>query len=374
MLFLTGKLTWTKFHQLLFIYLLICILFFGMSNNRLVISSSQLEKLNTKLEESMDDCHPHLQNFSTSTTWSYIEENFKTACKIVGNCHKLLASIKFDLESFSLSKFNSTHVEKDEELICAIHRALERFYIVLGQCNSSDFLGRIHKEFIAALAGPGENKLTLRYNLLPAELNDLIEIEFPEFAEFCNSMSEPASPVKTSVAFHSARSPRDHSRKAAIQARMMSPSKKIPSSAASSPSPVKRRTSKNYIVPQDDDTDTDEETPEVSFSPGKSSKTSDTKVNSGKSVCTTTPKVQFISDLIVSSNIEKQDSLKLYDDLVMELQPALSSKWTPKFEPFQKVVEFYSHPQQVSLFNSCAKLNKHSMPVTGEPAVSELNF
>ena len=83
-----------------------------MSNNRLVISSSQLEKLNTKLGESMDDCHPHLQNFSTSTTWSYIEENFKTACKIVGNCHKLLASIKFDLESFSLSKFNSTHVER----------------------------------------------------------------------------------------------------------------------------------------------------------------------------------------------------------------------------------------------------------------------
>ena len=71
---------------------------------------------------------------------------------------------------------------------------------------------------------------------------------------------------------------------------------------------------------QDDDTDTDEETPEVSFSPGnsKSSKPSDTKVNSAKSVCTTTPKVQFISDLIVSSNIEKQDSLKLYDDLVME--------------------------------------------------------
>ena len=97
-------------------------------------------------------------------------------------------------------------------------------------------------------------------------------------------------------------------------------------------------------------------------------------MNSAKSVCTTTPKVQFISDLIVSSNTEKQDSLKLYDDLVMELQPALSSKWTPKFEPFQKVVEFYSHPQQVSLFNSCAKLNKHSMPVTGEPAVSELNF
>ena len=62
--FLTGKLTWTKFHQLLFIYLLICILFFGMSNNRLVISSSQLEKLHTKSEESMDDCHPHLQKFS----------------------------------------------------------------------------------------------------------------------------------------------------------------------------------------------------------------------------------------------------------------------------------------------------------------------
>ena len=166
MLFLTGKLTWTKFHQLLFIYLLICILFFGMSNNRLVISSSQLEKLNTKLEESMDDCHPHLQNFSTSTTWSYIEENFKTACKIVGNCHNLLASIKFDLESFSLSKFNSTHVEKNDELICGIHRALERFYFVLGQCNSSDFLGRIHKEFIAALAGPGENKLTLQSEMI----------------------------------------------------------------------------------------------------------------------------------------------------------------------------------------------------------------
>ena len=46
--------------RFLFIYLLICILIFGMSNNHLVISFSQLEKLNTKLEESMDDYHPHL--------------------------------------------------------------------------------------------------------------------------------------------------------------------------------------------------------------------------------------------------------------------------------------------------------------------------
>jgi len=64
----------------------------------------------------------------------------------------------------------------------------------------------------------------------------------------------------------------------------------------------------------------------------------------------------------------------LYDDMVMCLDGIFAAQWNAKFEPEQKVIDFYKHPQQTALLKSCAKVNKHSMPLTGEPAVSTVLF
>ena len=64
----------------------------------------------------------------------------------------------------------------------------------------------------------------------------------------------------------------------------------------------------------------------------------------------------------------------LYDDMVLGLDGIFAAQWNAKFEPEQKVIDFYKHPQQTALLKSCAKVNKHSMPLTGEPAVSTVLF
>ena len=64
----------------------------------------------------------------------------------------------------------------------------------------------------------------------------------------------------------------------------------------------------------------------------------------------------------------------LYDDMIVGFDVIFAAKLNAKFEPVQKVINFYEHPQQTALLKNCAKVNKHSMPVTGEPAVSTVNF
>ena len=112
----------------------------------------------------------------------------------------------------------------------------------------------------------------LRYKLLPNELANFIEEEFPEFAEFLNTLSENcevSSPDKVKTAtLNNCRSPRDHSAKATLKARLLSPSKCVPSSA--SPSPVRQHQNFNSFVVPVDEPDSDDETEQneaVSFSP-----------------------------------------------------------------------------------------------------------
>ena len=64
----------------------------------------------------------------------------------------------------------------------------------------------------------------------------------------------------------------------------------------------------------------------------------------------------------------------LYDNMVVELDAIFVTKWSSKFEPVQKLIDFYEHPQQTALLKSCAKMNKHSMALTGEGAVSTVTL
>ena len=341
-----------------------------------MIYSSKIAELNRKHAEDMNEFSPGMQEYSTSSIWNYVEENFKTACKIVGNCQKLIGTMMVDLERFLGSDFCPTKLKGSKQLLLLVQKGLDKFYKLLGQSNNPDYLDRCHKEFVAALAGPGENNLMLRYNLLPNELFNFIQEEFPDFAEFVSTVSEDcevSSPGKGKPAtLNNCRSPRDHSAKAALKARLRSPSKCIPSSA--SPSPIKKRPNrKSFVLPVDesDSEDETEQKEEVSFSPTPAAHSPTVE----EIPSLTTPTIQVITDLIEQEQIsEKTDLLMLYDDMVLGLDGIFAAQWNAKFEPVQKVIDFYKHPQQTALLKSCAKVNKHSMPLTGEPAVSTVLF
>ena len=144
---------------------------------------------------------------------------------------------------FAGSEFCPKKLKGNNQLLLLVQKSLDRFYVLLGQSNKPEVLDRFHKEFVAALAGPGESNLMVRYELLPNELANFIGEEFPEFVEFCSTLSENcevSSPDKGKTAtLKNCRSPRDHSAKAALKTRLLSPSKCVHSSA--SPSPIKKR-------------------------------------------------------------------------------------------------------------------------------------
>jgi len=120
-----------------------------------MIYSSKIAELNRKHAEEMNEISPGMQEYSTSSIWNYVEENFKTACKIVGNCQKLIGTMMVDLERFLGSDFCPTKLKGSKQLLLLVQNGLDKFYKLLGQNNNPDYLDRCHKEFVAALAGLG---------------------------------------------------------------------------------------------------------------------------------------------------------------------------------------------------------------------------
>ena len=136
----------------------------------------------------------------------------------------------------------------------------------------------------------------------------------------------------------------------------------MPSSA--SPSPAKKRQNRNSFVVANDEPDSDDETEQneaVSFSPTPAAELAIVEAPP----FLTTPTIQVITELIETEQIaEKSDHLMLYDDMVVDLDHIFATAWSSKFEPVQKLIDFYKHPQQTALLKSCAKVNKHSIPLT----------
>ena len=89
-----------------------------------MIYSSKIAELNRKHAEDMNEFSPGMQEYSTSSIWNYVEENFKTACKIVGNCQKLIGTMMVDLERFLGSDFCPTKLKGSKQLLLLVQNGL----------------------------------------------------------------------------------------------------------------------------------------------------------------------------------------------------------------------------------------------------------
>ena len=109
-----------------------------------MIYSSKIAELNTKHGEEMNEFSPGMQAYSTSSIWNYVEDNFKMACKIVGNCQKLIGTMMVDLERFAGSDFCLKNVKGNNQPLLLVQKSLDRFCKLLGQSNKPEALDRFH--------------------------------------------------------------------------------------------------------------------------------------------------------------------------------------------------------------------------------------